>query len=113
MTYTEQAAVAVAGINAKAVGGAPWDMLLEMIQGLIRQLLDCAPSPAEGHAWLTREFAWWENLLGYGRRRERLIRRAVRDAGGSATDADKILAAIEGGNLTPNLMAGLYHEVRG
>jgi hypothetical protein len=112
VTYTEQAAVAVAGVNAKIVGGPPWDALLEMLRNLVLQLFDCAPTPAEGHAWLTREHSWWERLLGFDRRRERLIRRAVRDAGGSATDADKILAAIEGGKLDPALMRGLYAECR-
>jgi hypothetical protein len=112
VTYTEQAASAIAGPNAKAVGGPPWDALLEMLRDLARQLLDCAPTPAEGHEYLTREFAWWETLLGFGRRRERAVRRAVRLAGGDERDADKILAAIEAGKLDAALMRGLYDEAR-
>ncbi len=111
MTYTEQAASLIAGPNIRAIGGPPWDALLVMLRGLVRQLLDgCAPTPTEGHVYLTERYAWWQ-VFAPGRR-ERAIRRAVRQAGGNDNDADKVLAAIEAGKLTPALMAGLYQEAR-
>jgi hypothetical protein len=55
-----------------------WSVVTELVRELVWDLIaGCAPTPAAGYAYLTREFGPVERLLGAGRRRERRIRRAV------------------------------------
>lgn len=118
MTYTEMAAQSLVGPNVRAAGGEPWDAIVALIRDLVRDLLNgCAPTPAEGYEYLTREHSWWERLLGADRRRERAVRLAVRrryrggDETAAALAAD-VLACCRDGRLNPALMRGLYDEAR-
>jgi hypothetical protein len=100
--------------NGKVVA-VDWAVVTELVRDLVWALIvGCAPSPAAGYAYLTREFGPIERLFGAERRRERRIRRAVAthwhgpaDRLGEAEDA--VLLGIRR-RLSRLMMDQLYGE---
>jgi hypothetical protein len=76
----EQAAGEIRGaLTADGRAGAvEWLLVVDLVRDLVWELINgCAPTPAAGYAYLTREFGPVERLFGAERRRERRVRRAV------------------------------------
>ena len=97
------------------VAALDWVLVADLVRDLVWALIvGCAPTPAAGYAYLTREFGPIERLLGAERRRERRIRRAV--AAHWRGPADRlaevqaaVLSAIRG-RLSRLMMDHLYGE---
>jgi len=90
-----------------------------LITGLVRDLVwalivGCAPTPAAGYAYLTREFGPIERLFGAERRRKLRIRRAVAAHWrGPADQLGEVQAAVLSGigrRLSRLMMDHLYAE---
>jgi hypothetical protein len=92
-----------------------WVLIVDLVRDLVWDLIvGCAPTPAAGYAYLTREFGPIERLFGAERRRERRIRRAVADRWrGPAEQLGEVQAAVLSGigaRLSRLMMDHLYAE---
>jgi hypothetical protein len=92
-----------------------WFLIVDLVRDVVRALmLGCAPNPAAGYDYLTREFSLFERLLGAGRRRERRIRRAIaRHWRGPADQLAEVQAAVLAGiswRLNRTMLYHLYAE---
>ncbi|HKB01618.1 MAG TPA: hypothetical protein VKD90_05330 [Gemmataceae bacterium] len=97
------------------VEAVDWLLITDLVRDLVWALIvGCAPTPAAGYAYLTREFGPIERLFGAERRRERRIRRAVADHWrGSAQHVGEVQAAVLSGigrRLSRLMMDHLYAE---
>jgi hypothetical protein len=113
----EQAAgeIRLAMTDGGKVEAVDWVLIIDLIRDLVWDLIvGCAPTPAAGYTYLTREFGPIERLFGAERRRERRIRRAVVDHWrGPAEQLGEVQAAVVsgiGGRLSRLMMDHLYAE---
>jgi hypothetical protein len=95
--------------------GPEWSLVVELVRDLVWELIvGCAPTPAAGYAYLTREFGPIERLFGAERRRERRVRRAVAARWrGPADRLGEVQAAVLAGigrRLSRLMMDHLYAE---
>ena len=101
-------------------------VLITIIFGFITKLLNCQPTPQQGYDYLTwqpspRPFIDWILRTTPAKRlyewRETVTKAAY--AAWEGTPADfrsfmpQLWTAIDAGDLTPDLMAGMYSEVKG
>jgi hypothetical protein len=92
-----------------------WLLIVGLVRDLVWELIvGCAPTPADGYAYLTREFGPIERLFGAERRRERRIRRAVAAHWrGPAERLGEVQAAVLSGigrRISRLMMDHLYAE---
>jgi hypothetical protein len=97
------------------VEAVDWLLITELVRDLVWDLIvGCAPTPAAGYAYLTREFGPIERLLGAERRRERRIRRVVAARWhGPADQLEAVQRAVHTGigrRLSRLMMDHLYAE---
>jgi hypothetical protein len=92
-----------------------WVLVADLVRNLVWALIvGCAPTPAAGYAYLTREFGPVERLLGAERRREGRIRRAVaanwRGPADRLSEVEEAVLSATRRRLSRLMMDQLYGE---
>lgn len=112
-------------LAADGFGGFDPSVLLPVLLDLLGKLLDCQPTPTEGYDFLTwkpRNTPRWLDWL-FGSFESRLYTyrqginaRITNAVAWTVSHRDAFVralwAAVDAGNLTPELMGGLYREAR-
>lgn len=116
MTALERATNQITGHNAtRASASSDWLDLFNALRLLIPVLVKCLPDAIQAHDYFTREFKWWERLIGRERRRDSAINQALANAWkGPRARLPELQArvkwALRNGALNAQLFANAYRE---